>query len=274
MTWFLVYIALVPIFATAYASLPQGGLHDSNTEIERPLASDARRLEASLTAATNARIKQPAWVGDDTILRLLPYTLQVAAIRHTNNGQLLLEFEGLFVGERTRHTPGVRGNFQEWVQVSLDSRLITQLPGRSPQIGYSVNLTSPEGGATEASLGSPPVSTILPPPSASLPVSPSDFGFVVVPPVANDMLTRFDKAAEGDPLYESGAWLRMLYFSATTITTLGLGDITPVSNPARLLVGFESLLGIIVIGLFLNALALGLRRARPVPAAASSGVEK
>jgi len=48
---------------------------------------------------------------------------------------------------------------------------------------------------------------------------------------------------------------RMLYFSATTITTVGFGDIVPLTDRARILVGLEAITGILIIGLFLNALA-------------------
>ncbi|MDF0752008.1 potassium channel family protein [Marinobacter sp. 71-i] len=44
------------------------------------------------------------------------------------------------------------------------------------------------------------------------------------------------------------------YFSVVTITTLGYGDITPQTNAARLATSAESLSGIFVIGLFLNAI--------------------
>lgn len=46
----------------------------------------------------------------------------------------------------------------------------------------------------------------------------------------------------------------MLYLSIVTITTLGYGDFVPITNKARLLVSSEALLGIVVIGLFLNSL--------------------
>lgn len=45
---------------------------------------------------------------------------------------------------------------------------------------------------------------------------------------------------------------RALYFSIATITTLGYGDIIPVTDTARRLAGTETILGIIVIGLFLG----------------------
>lgn len=46
-----------------------------------------------------------------------------------------------------------------------------------------------------------------------------------------------------------------LYFSVVTITTLGYGDITPSRDIAQLLTASESIIGIILIGLFLNALS-------------------
>lgn len=46
-----------------------------------------------------------------------------------------------------------------------------------------------------------------------------------------------------------------LYFSTVTITTLGYGDITPKGEIGQLLSASESLLGIVLIGLFLNAVA-------------------
>ena len=45
------------------------------------------------------------------------------------------------------------------------------------------------------------------------------------------------------------------YFSIVTITTLGYGDITPQTESARILTAIEAFLGIVTIGLFLNAVA-------------------
>jgi len=61
-------------------------------------------------------------------------------------------------------------------------------------------------------------------------------------------------SGKGIPPDGIGGLMRMLYFSVTTITTLGLGDIVPISDRARLAVISESILGIILIGLFVNAL--------------------
>ncbi len=88
-----------------------------------------------------------------------------------------------------------------------------------------------------------------------MPVPQSDHGVLLVPQKVDSKLVAFALATEGDPYYASGRFGRMLYLSATTITTLGLGDVTPISGMARLPVGLEALLGIVFIGLFLNNLA-------------------
>jgi len=62
---------------------------------------------------------------------------------------------------------------------------------------------------------------------------------------------------------------RMLYFSAVTETTLGFGDITPVSTMARNIVTAQAVIGVVAIGLFLNALTR--RREEPSIPNAISG---
>lgn len=45
-----------------------------------------------------------------------------------------------------------------------------------------------------------------------------------------------------------------IYFSVVTITTLGYGDILPITNVGKSLVASESIIGIILIGIFLNSI--------------------
>jgi len=52
--------------------------------------------------------------------------------------------------------------------------------------------------------------------------------------------------------YSSGNIERMFYLSAMTITTVGYGDIVPITWQSRTLVASEAILGIILIGLFIN----------------------
>lgn len=66
---------------------------------------------------------------------------------------------------------------------------------------------------------------------------------------------RYYRATRGYPSEAEGSYIRMLYLSAVTITTLGYGDIVPTTNRMRALVAFEAVLGIVIIGLFLNSIA-------------------
>jgi Ion channel len=61
------------------------------------------------------------------------------------------------------------------------------------------------------------------------------------------------KGYRGDPTAISLSFWRMAYFSTTAITTTGFGDIVPITPWARAVVAFESILGIILAGLFVNA---------------------
>lgn len=70
-------------------------------------------------------------------------------------------------------------------------------------------------------------------------------------------------ALTGEPLDASGSWLRLAYLSVVTATTLGFGDITPVSSDARFAVGLEAVLGVVLIGFFLNAVARKALRQSP-----------
>ena len=69
------------------------------------------------------------------------------------------------------------------------------------------------------------------------------------------LLDNVSTAGRGDPKYASGLCVRMFYLSAVTITTLGYGDITPVTSIARFLVSMEAIAGVVLVGFFLNAIA-------------------
>ena len=70
----------------------------------------------------------------------------------------------------------------------------------------------------------------------------------------------------GDSSKFSGQYGRMLYFSAITVTTVGFGDIIPITDTSRLYVGLEAVLGMILSGLFLNAVGWRIARAKPANA--------
>jgi hypothetical protein len=59
---------------------------------------------------------------------------------------------------------------------------------------------------------------------------------------------------QGFPSDLDGNFWRMWYFSCITITTVGFGDIVPITTAARTLVAVEALVGAIIFGLFLFTL--------------------
>jgi hypothetical protein len=71
------------------------------------------------------------------------------------------------------------------------------------------------------------------------------------------------QTAAGHPTKLQASFVRMVYFSAVTITTLGYGDIVPVTVRARALVTIEVILGPILFALFLNALVNRATSKRP-----------
>jgi hypothetical protein len=75
-------------------------------------------------------------------------------------------------------------------------------------------------------------------------------------------LLSLKKTAAGRPSAYQGSYLRMLYFSAVTISTLGYGDIVPLTSRARALVTLEIILGPLLFGLFLNSLVKETSRVR------------
>ena len=61
-------------------------------------------------------------------------------------------------------------------------------------------------------------------------------------------------------------WWELLYFSFTCLTSVGFGDITPVSNHARSLVMIEQMLGVLYLALVISRLvAMQARRRTGTP---------
>jgi Ion channel len=69
-------------------------------------------------------------------------------------------------------------------------------------------------------------------------------------------------ADRGFPSGLQGGFSRMLYFSAVTITTVGYGDVVPLTGAARFVAALEATLGIILLGLFISSLAFGTADSR------------
>ena len=84
---------------------------------------------------------------------------------------------------------------------------------------------------------------------------PTAFNIITVNKSTTEKITNYKKALKGFPNKIYGNYFRMLYLSVVTITTLGYGDIVPITDYSRFLIALESIMGVILIGLFLNSLS-------------------
>lgn len=78
---------------------------------------------------------------------------------------------------------------------------------------------------------------------------------VLMSPSTIKKYEHLNAAMNGKGQYASGNHWRMIYFSVTTMTTLGYGDIVPLTNKMRMAVAFQTIFGIILLGAFLNSIA-------------------
>ena len=82
--------------------------------------------------------------------------------------------------------------------------------------------------------------------------SPDSFEF---PPPISQELAGLIEEMRGWPSPNTAEFaIRMFHLSATTITTTGYGDIVPLTSIARILTGSESLVGTVLLGLFIYSL--------------------
>jgi voltage-gated potassium channel Kch len=68
-------------------------------------------------------------------------------------------------------------------------------------------------------------------------------------------LRHYAIGSAGLSLRVTDSFVRMFYLSCVTITTLGYGDIVPLTTRARLMVSAEAVIGVVIAGLFLITLA-------------------
>ncbi len=252
------YLLLIPVFATVYWLLPHGSFYDSNAQREKGVYGDAAKLRDALSSATRHHLNGLRVAIGGVNVTIKPRTVAISSLQYTPEHRLLMEITGQYGPAERSHF--AVGNFAFWVEASVsEGTLVSQMPGHPPAFSLSVALSPPGGSANEKpkpSPVSPPVSLLFPPPAPSQPLPVSSSGTLTMSKATYEELQRFYAAVQGDPSYASGSWLRMLYLSAITITTLGFGDITPVSESARMSIALEAVLGIVVIGLFLNSLAM------------------
>ncbi len=259
----ILYLLAIPVFALIDDSMPQDFYH-STVQYEPTLNADADKVLTSLREAAVAdyedargtsSLEVQGWVGDVRDLRFSDLQPDVQWIGFRVSYDL------------TRGAPPAPATVHSSVAVRVALSGVMREFAPSGTIVYRQATVVPPSGVA----GSPgPTASALPIPSLSEPdlfIAKSGFGQVApgvlaLPQAVDDAMVGFWRAARGFP-----EMVRLLYLSAMTITTVGYGDIVPLTDTARAATALEAVYGVVMAGIFLASLATRARpgNARPVP---------
>lgn len=258
-----VYFICIPLFAFIYWYFFSGSFYAPYAKLEAAAKSDVRNAGAILDSAlhrtmarSNRTVEAEGWQFED---------FRITDVSATDMGGI--HFSILF-----RLSRPVKGN--DWPQIApadtavgraiLQTTVRANMPGggrlRFEQApGFVVFYRTIFIETNEELLGRDHVYRAVYSYLTS-PTSVDKARLVLLSPENNDRLDSLFRGLRGDPIEISGGFWRMMYFSATVITTIGFGDIVPMSPGARLAAAIEGVLGIVFAGLFVNAATR--RRAR------------
>ncbi|MCW2983805.1 MAG: hypothetical protein JWR63_1375 [Conexibacter sp.] len=232
------YLLLVPTFAFIYyAALDRGSFHDTNMQYERSLLTDRAALAAELS---NDLPKVKGHKYRDAVGTMLELRQDAIEDVEVIGSSIRIRVDGFATGGSGFEV------FNQYMLLGGAGFSAPQLSTTGP--GEQLPVTAYDGPETLRNQSQVPASALFPHGMFDLPFN-----------VIGELYEFYD-ASLGDPSAAGEPYWRYLYLSAVTITTLGFGDITPITTTARLLVGLEAVLGVVLIGLFLNGVAQRSRR--------------
>jgi hypothetical protein len=245
--WALTYLVMLFLFASLYDHVP-GAFYHATVKYETVINDDAGRLLKGLTDEVRRTfvashggevVVADGWRVDVTKLRAT-----AVSFPDTEPGQQVADVR--FSIELEQPDPYVVAYVPFSVRFPVRSVFSTGSPGARDRLDIKP-LTS-----TASQLIEVPLQVLFP-------YKPNGWRneSQALLPLSDDLdqgVKGFWRATQGFPSSLSGNYWRMLHLSAVTITTLGYGDILPVTMLARSLVAAEALLGVVVNGLFVNSL--------------------
>jgi hypothetical protein len=240
------YLVSIPLFACAYNFFLPDSFYHSTVQFEYPTMNRAATIILDgIRASVVSRIGSQPAAGACGGWRIDPNSVRVASL-DAREGKISFSVSGQSSTEAIGHAEYY---FSERFSIALNQRMITKPPGAEAIVYYLPAREGPVGPAV-GPLGKLDLPGCLLPGDAEFPAP-----FLRVPESLSEKMRDFAVAVRGFPSRIPGQFWRMMYFSATTITTLGFGDIVPLTTTARMAVSAESVLGIVLMGLFLNAVA-------------------
>lgn len=259
------YLLLIPCFAGIYEMLA-GDFYHSTVQFESTLHGEADSLLGELRQAVREKFLKvhrgdvasvDGWTlafSDVSFYSLKieeeQVSLTVGATFKSEPMEPIFEFESnsMSNSDFTRHMEAV---VRPRVSIPLGFTYAMRLPGEKQITDFKVVQFQEYAPMEIEGLKPPPLSALFPyHPEGVAP------GLVVIamPRSLSRKFVDFARATRGFPSGVRGGYPRMLYLSTVTITTLGYGDIVPLTPLARFLVALEAILGVVFVGLFLNAL--------------------
>lgn len=247
--YLLCFLLLIPAFAAIYTYAPGQAFYAPYAKFEPQAAEDAFAFQQHLIASFARRVHEAPGGGGHWII--LPEFDVIVKPGPSPDELTVTPIVNL-----TRKSDRGREDYRQVplpVTVAFREALVT---GDPPQVCRPVEPPKPDAllGSDEAVI----FHTLFHGDGAC-----SEGDFLVFDREAerhfNDLLLGW----MGDASRFSGQFGRSLYLSAITITTVGFGDIVPISDWSRLAVALEAVMGIVLSGLFLNAVGWRIARTEP-----------
>jgi hypothetical protein len=244
--YLVTYLSVIPIFAILYTLLPKGTFYAPYAKFEPSARSDAQRffkvLQENMRRSLHKQLRVP---GPLFGLEPAPRGLDVLIVdpNFDDNGNIRVKVYVILVK---------RTSMPRLEACDLDVTLSSSVSSWSvKQVMHTVTLLSPTQMTDTCTLQTEIFNAVFSYPY-SIDERTSDLTLTLD---EEEVFRNFVEGNGGDPAAISGYFSRMVYFSIITITTVGFGDIVPLTRPARALAGLEAVLGWSLAGLFLNAIA-------------------
>jgi Ion channel len=251
MFWFLYYIASVFFFAIIYTIFPKGFYH-ATSQYEQNLKIDKEYIEKELTSLIKSRLKNrpnPFWLDKDNKDYILYKSIDFKSVKvntfsidssgfnfkvYVWRGAML----GLYDKNRTKWKPSV--TVKDWEASLVNAK--TEDNYKSS--GRYISLQYENTGVLDRIFV-----------NHNWFKSNDSRSHIYISSNLRRKIDNFRDALDGFPQKSTGDFERMFYLSAVTITTLGYGDIVPITPITRILIWIEATSGVFIVGLFFNSLA-------------------
>ncbi|HEY4942899.1 MAG TPA: potassium channel family protein [Rhizomicrobium sp.] len=249
--YLLLYLLAIPVFATVYCVLPSG-IYAPYAHLENGGRDDIKEVQIMLAQAIQRQLRSSGSQKRDVPDRWNLESEFIAGVFDLDSSKISFDLY-VMAHDRTNAAPGLM-QFPVRITIPFFSRMISYADTNHPRY-FRVPVF--ERAPNWSKYLDSPIDSVIP-------QLESDLRVIELKREEEMALERLFRGAAGDATAVSGVYGRMFYFSAMVQTTVGFGDIVPMTMLMRLLVALQAMLGIAFVGLFLNAVAFRAAR-RVVP---------